>query len=342
MKKLYFTVLSLFTSLSVFNAQILTQSNHAPVIGETFRTTDVSSVGISPGSAGPSVTWDMSAISVGTTVSNYSVLAVPSASAAAYPSASLSVSSNTASNSFYSSSAASLKYWGGDMVISTFNINMNYTAAAVTATYSTLYNTSCTSAISGSLSAGPSISGTFTGTCTVIADGAGTLAMPTRTFTNVLRLKITQDIAFTTSFGPGTLTQVNYEYYHALSKTPLITISTATVAPPIIASATQTSATINTDYQYVGITVNSKEVAELNVFPNPANDYFNLTFVNENAVNVNVEITNAIGQTVKKENLLSSKGLVNHTFNVADLKAGVYFVKISVGEKSSVRKLTIQ
>jgi hypothetical protein len=341
MKKLYFISLSLFVSFGL-NAQILNQSNHAPVIGEMYRTTDVSTVGVTPGSSGSGVTWDMSAISIGTTITNFSVVTVPSSSASAYPSASLAIEPSSGVNNFYSASSSSLKYWGGDIVVSSYNINLNYTSPAVFAAYPVTFSSTNSVSIAGNLSAGASISGSFTGTCTTNADGTGILALPSRTFTNCMRLKITQDISFTTSFGNGTLTQVNYEYYNSLSKTPLFTISTSTIVVPIVGTTNQMAVNINSDYQFVGIKENIKDISNLNLFPNPAKNNFNLSFVNENAEAISLEIINALGQTVRKESLGNTKGMINQSVDVSNVEAGVYFVKVNVGERTSTKKLTIQ
>ena len=53
-------------------------------------------------------------------------------------------------------------------------------------------------------------------------------------------------------------------------------------------------------------------------------------------------MANTLGQTIKKENLGSSKGLVNQSIDITNIEAGVYFVKVNVGYKSSVKKITIQ
>jgi hypothetical protein len=343
MKKLYFIGLSFFAGLTI-NAQVLTQSNNAPMLTETFRTTDVSTVGVLPGSSGNGVTWDMSAISLGTTVTVYSVVPVPSASTAAYPSASVAVqNSTTGTYNFYSSSSTDLKYWGGSVTVSTVNVNMNYSSAAVLDNYSMVFGSTGSNTVAGTIYVPAfTLSGTFTGTCTINADGLGTLALPTRTFTNVLRKKTIQDLAFTTSFGAGTIVQNTFEYFaSSLAKSPLFTISTSTFSSAL-GTSSQTLATVNTDFQYVGVKENVKEIVSLNIFPNPAKNNFNLSFVNENSEAVSFEIINTLGQTIKKENLVSTKGTINQPIDISNIETGVYFVKVNVGARTSTKKLTIQ
>lgn len=345
MKKLYFFVLTFFAGLSL-NAQILTQGNNAPAIGDMFRTTDVSTVGVTSGAAGNGVTWDMSAVSIGTAITINTVVPVPSASTAAFPSASVAVQNSVTSNYlFYSSSGTDLKLWGGSVTAGTVNVNLNYSSAAVLANYAMAYNSTASNTIAGTFYVPAfSISGTFNGTCSINADGLGTLALPTRTFTNVLRKKVTQELNLSVSpFGSGTATLVTYEYFApGLDKSSLFTIMTSDAIIPLLGTSSQTLVTVNSDYQYVGISENTNEITSLNIFPNPASNNFTLAFMNENAENVSVEIVNALGQLVKKEILENTKGLVKQNVNITGIEAGVYFVKTNVGSKSSVKKLTIQ
>ena len=106
--------------------------------------------------------------------------------------------------------------------------------------------------------------------------------------------------------------------------------------------SSQSLVTINSDYLQVGIKEQSKEVASLNIFPNPAKSAFNISLTNEKADGVNYEIMNALGQTVKKETLSTEKGEVNYAIDISNIPSGVYFVKVNVGNATSVKKLTIQ
>lgn len=346
MKKLYFTLLSLFAGITISNAQLLLQSNHAPALGDKFRTTDCSTLGVSPGSGGSGNSWNFSSVAINTTVTDYTVVSVPSSSAASYPSASVAVQTGTTSNySFYSSSSNSLLYWGGNIVVGTYNIVLTFTSASVYAKYPMSFNTTTTSIVGGNLDALGN-SGTFTGTCNTTADGTGTLTLPARTFNNVMRVVTTTTLNFTVPAvaGAGSVIITNYEFFSAESKSPLFSVvnSNINITSPIPTSQSDNVVTINSDYQYVGIAENSKEVTDLNLFPNPANGNFNLVFVNENASEVTIEISNSIGQTVKKENLSNTKGVVSHSVDITNLKPGIYFVKVNAGAKSSIKKLTIQ
>lgn len=350
MKKLYFIALSLFAGLTISNAQVLDQTNHAPSVGDMYEVFQVDSSIVNPGASGTGAVWTF-------TTAEYTRTNVPltySCSASSntmYPGGAVARSSGASAN-YYTSTSTALNFWGGNFQALSFSVDYYFSSPAIHAAYSMAYNTTTNSAFTGSLQTGSNSGSISGGTSTVTVDGSGTLNLPTRSFSNVLRVNTYTGFNFNIPafFANGSVKQQTWDYYSMLTEYPStktqplfsILVTTISVTSPTNVTQTSTLVLINKDYQYVGITENSKEVAELNLFPNPANENFNLIFVNENATNVNVEITNAIGQTVKKENLPSSKGVVNHSFNVSDLKAGIYFVKVNVGDKSSIRKLTIQ
>lgn len=351
MKKLYFIALSLFTGLTISNAQVvLTQGNHAPMAGDTYDMYQIDSTGVTPGASGTSAVWNFTA-----TPSRTTIPLTNSCSASTntmYPAGAVARATGTAAANYYTSTGTALNFWGGNIKISFVNADYVFSTPAVHALYSMVYNTTTTSTFVGSVSSGTASGTISNGTSTVIADGQGTLNLPNRSFSNALRVSTYTGFNFNVpSFGAnGSVKQQVWDYYSSLSNfpstklVPLFTILTTTIdlTTPFPNNQTSTLVLLNKDYEYVAVTDYTSEVKELNLFPNPANDNFNLIFVNENAANVNVEITNAIGQIVKKENIPSTKGVVSHSFNVAELNSGIYFVKVNVGDKSSIKKLTIQ
>lgn len=358
MKKLYFSVLTFLTGLTL-NAQVLTQSTHAPVVGDLYEEYQVDSTNVNPGASGTSAVWTFTSAEYTRTnvlISNTYTTPASVSSGSLYPSATV-VQVNSILKNFYSSNSNQLNFWGGSFTALSQTVDYYFSSPAIHAKYAMAYGTSTTSAFTGSLQSGTNQGSISGGTSTVTVDGSGSLNLPTRSFANnIIRVNTYTGFNYTLpAFGAtGTVKQQTWDYYASLANYPstkyfplfqivtnTITVSLSFPTPTTIVNS-NTVALLNKDYQFVGITENSKEVTELNLFPNPANGNFNLIFVNENASVVNVEISNAIGQVVKQENAPSEKGVVNHSFNIADLKSGIYFVKINVGDKSSIRKLTIQ
>lgn len=76
------------------------------------------------------------------------------------------------------------------------------------------------------------------------------------------------------------------------------------------------------------------------VFPNPANEKITLSYNLLNSEYVSAQIMNSEGKVVK--NLFAENqaiGIVENSFNIAELAAGKYYVHINAGGKSSVKPL---
>jgi len=356
MKKLYFAFLSLFI-VGAGNAQI-TQANHAPALNDFYNTVLYDSTGISPGASGAGAVWSFTnAASIRSVVTAYScTTAASTASASAYPSASVTMVSS-GSSAYYSSTGSKLQYWGGTLPfkIQGFSIALTYTgtAAATAMPYTAILNSSVTSAVSGTLSSPTSstVSGYFSGTWTVNVDGYGTLKLGGTpvTFTNVSRAVTTQSLNFNVTAPlpvSGNVFYTIYDYYYiAKSKFPMFTIATAVVNATVFgnpSTTTQTMVTLNSDYTTVGIDEISNSISNLAVYPNPVKNNLNLSFTNTNADEVSYELFNTVGQVVKQDKLGNEKGEVKKVLNVSGLDAGTYILKLDVGKSTSVKKINIQ
>lgn len=75
-----------------------------------------------------------------------------------------------------------------------------------------------------------------------------------------------------------------------------------------------------------------------NVFPNPAKDAITVNIQEEVTVTAKVEISNALGQMVYTAKI--SPG--SNEISLTDFQSGLYFVKVSNGGKTSVRKIIKQ
>lgn len=91
----------------------------------------------------------------------------------------------------------------------------------------------------------------------------------------------------------------------------------------------------------VGVAENDL-VAISSVYPNPASGSTNVSFNLKQAGNVAVNITNLLGQTVATVNPGKlAAGSNNVSLNLSNIKAGVYFVNVSVDGVSTTKKLTV-
>ncbi|MEM7163478.1 MAG: T9SS type A sorting domain-containing protein [Bacteroidota bacterium] len=76
--------------------------------------------------------------------------------------------------------------------------------------------------------------------------------------------------------------------------------------------------------------------AELNIFPNPANDNLNVEITIDNADKLDIEILNSLGQIVERRNLGDVNGFRRIVFNTSDLNAGNYQLRLISNNQSKV------
>jgi PKD repeat protein len=84
--------------------------------------------------------------------------------------------------------------------------------------------------------------------------------------------------------------------------------------------------------------VKDLETTGVAVFPNPNNGQFNLSVKSSFGKNLNIVITNMSGAVVKQINT-ENNGMIS--INSGNLSDGVYMVRVSSGENTAVRKITI-
>jgi hypothetical protein len=100
-------------------------------------------------------------------------------------------------------------------------------------------------------------------------------------------------------------------------------------------SLTNFSSYIYINQIYV-MTENS-ETGQVNLYPNPANDFLNITFAYQTTNSSSIKIYNNVGQQVYSGSISSGSAQVG--INVSWLPSGVYFVQIDMGNaKPIVRK----
>ncbi len=337
MKKLYFSALSIVFGLSL-NAQTINQGNHAPTNGDRYGTYQVDSSFVPSAISGAGVTWNYALVTHSSIVSNYSV------TTNANPAYTLATTSNAASGSniqYYKDSPTELKNFGGYLNLNGISGTVNYTTPAVAMAYPTSMGTSTTSTTGGTLSA-LGQPGTFTGTCNSTADATGTLVLPSKTFSSVIRVVTSQTLIFSipgVGVSNGTITQKTYDYYSlADSKFPILSHLTNFVnAPPVASASSQSIATVQKSYQSVGVKENAKEEVALNVYPNPSGSIVNFVTENNNAASVSVHDIN--GKLI--ESAILTNGKLN--LNVSGYSNGIYIYKLLDANKAALKtgKLTV-
>lgn len=162
-------------------------------------------------------------------------------------------------------------------------------------------------------------------------DGWGSITTPFATYPNALRIKTTIYSHDTiTIFGFPLITNrktIEYKWLSKTEKIPVLEISGTLVG--------QTYSINSVKYRNNVPIVSStndlnKEVAMMNVFPNPCGDKLNIY---TSITNLNYKIYNTLG-----EQMLDGTVNANVTINTQSLKTGVYFISVFTASNKQVKR----
>lgn len=316
----------------------LTSTNTNGVIGDQFNFQSGS--WINQGGSGASQTWNFLAVTASTAaVSVSSISAVTSGNAINFPNANQQL--NTGANA------------GMGKVSSTAYQNYGTVAGTVNIVYSDpedqmRYPFSMGSSYSDPFYATFSNAGSNyvrKGTTSLNADAYGTLQLPGGTYSNVLRIHLTQIYSDSTNFGgtfPYVIAYNNDMYMWYLPNNHQPIFSTYAIAvnggTPQKSSNTLVNATN-------GISEISTSVKSLNFYPNPnSGNELNLDLNLNDNIKYNVVITDNLGREVlKTESLNGFSGYNFNTIDVSSIQNGIYhFEIVSENLKLVSKKIIIQ
>ena len=88
--------------------------------------------------------------------------------------------------------------------------------------------------------------------------------------------------------------------------------------------------------------VNENQINDLNIYPNPSNDIFNIEFTSSSKQSLEVRIINIIGEVVYTKNLEQFVGEYNKQVDLATYTKGVYFLEIETDNGVVNKKLILQ
>lgn len=85
------------------------------------------------------------------------------------------------------------------------------------------------------------------------------------------------------------------------------------------------------------------ENMQLEIFPNPSNGQFQVSFVEALPSTYTLELVSAVGQIVTSEQLVVNSSAANIVFDIEDAAQGLYYLRVSdLQERSAVLKLVIR
>jgi hypothetical protein len=83
-------------------------------------------------------------------------------------------------------------------------------------------------------------------------------------------------------------------------------------------------------------------ISNLDIFPNPSRDIFNISFTSEDVQNLKVRILNVVGEVIVSEELEQFVGEYTKQINLSDNAKGIYFLEITTNNGMVNKKLILQ
>ena len=95
-------------------------------------------------------------------------------------------------------------------------------------------------------------------------------------------------------------------------------------------------------YTLGGARLENGSVANLDVYPNPSRDVFNVTFTSEEAQTMTVKVVNMIGEEIFTEELTEFVGQYTKVIDMNTQPKGVYFLEITTSTGGINKKIVLQ
>jgi hypothetical protein len=86
----------------------------------------------------------------------------------------------------------------------------------------------------------------------------------------------------------------------------------------------------------------SRKIEGLTLFPNPASEVITVSFSSMEGTLLSAEIIDMIGNSVYTTSELVEKGFISREFPLQSLENGIYFLKITDGGNTVVKKFIVK
>lgn len=339
MKKLLILLIPIIASFTVMAQPTLTNSTTSPVAGDKFYEHGCDLFGVSKGTAGAGVTWDMSALTQIYLDSLTYGPCIGTPYCDSFPGSNLSIDYGGGYYEYYIADTNKFAQSGdGDMSYMDY-----YPDPFALITYPMAYGPTFKTVDTMILE---SPKGGFYGggIDTLEADGYGTLILPSGTYTNVLRVRM--HVALTDSdlsTTPATVdTQVAdvYMWWTPGFHNPLLMMSYDTLgggalqgvsyytkpAPPLMPSSV---APLNAG-------------AGIRTYPNPATDNVHIVLSALAGGSATIATTDMVGRSIgEPQTVQLANGNNNINYSVSSLPAGIYLLRIQSDGNSVVKKIEV-
>ncbi|MEI6488399.1 MAG: T9SS type A sorting domain-containing protein [Bacteroidota bacterium] len=294
-------------------------------IGTVLTFQQCNSTGVSPGNSGASQTWNFSTLtSLSTTSVETMVTPASTTHGNLFPTSNL-VEKYSDGTFVYVHATADSSYLVG-YVDTVNNYIIHYPNSLLFALRPITYSNLTTDAFSDIFSSS-SYNFNGQGTSTINADGYGTLILPNGTYSNVLRLKITQNQTDTVlpSHTLSNSNTISYVWFDGIHTSALLKID-----------STHTGTYTSKSVEYLlNETIGIEELTknnDFNLYPNPSSGQFTILLPSDNAI---ISVSDLLGQQILKTQTAEK------TLNLELDNNGIYFVQVTTKQGTTTRKLIV-
>lgn len=341
MKKL-FILFVIFISSDLFSQGVTLTSSNNPSVGETQKSVDCDTTGISQGNAGANQTWNYPSLI--RTDSIYISWVAPGSTpyAAQFPTSNIASSIDTANYQFFTSSASNLivNGTGGPFLI------VPYSDPQTFLQYPFSYNSTFSDNFAASYFAS-GITVTRTGNTTVTGDAWGTINLPFGSFSNALRVKYiinTKDSSFVGIPLVVNTSVTSYVWFVPGKKFPVFEITYSSISGSFPSSSKIVSyAPNNPNIGITNLNLGAAETFNLGQnYPNPFNPSTRIKFDIPKSSFVKITVYNELGKEVAE---LVNQNLQNGTYevdwNAADFPSGIYYYRLDAQNYTETKKMIL-
>ena len=82
-------------------------------------------------------------------------------------------------------------------------------------------------------------------------------------------------------------------------------------------------------------------ISNLDVYPNPSRDIFNVSFTSEEAQDITVKVINVLGEEIIRDDRQQFEGNYNKTIDLTNYKKGIYLLKVKTLSNTSQFKIIL-
>lgn len=314
------SLLLLLGASAMMSAQItLTKASNDPISGNVINYNNTAGT-VDNSATGPNATFSNGGLTMG--AASQTTYSTPSSTEiATFPGSTLKMVDG-GTTVYYKASDTKLEITGIVNTQATLNFSVdNGTHINYPTTYGPTQNDTAKGTFSSS-----SASGLFSGTMTAIADAYGTLIVGNQTYSNVLRVKFTQNfnlysaLDVTYSNPIGTITNIAYSYYDASHRYALLNSTSGNISIPLLSINQNVKTTFALNETFLAVN-NAVKKENLVVYPNPAQDFIGFKGNTDNYSKANIYSLD--GKLVKTSDVKSGN------IQISDLPPASYFIQVS-------------